>query len=50
MNKEIISINLRLPVNIHKNIKNLAELDDRSLNNYIIKVLESHIKEKSPKE
>lgn len=50
MKSDVVKLMLRLPTNIHQQIVELAEKDNRSMNNYIVRVLESHIKEKSPKE
>jgi predicted HicB family RNase H-like nuclease len=41
--KNIIKFSLRIPEQIHNQLKELADKDSRSLNNYIIKVLEEHI-------
>lgn len=40
----VLKFSLRMPEDIHTEIKKLADQDDRSLNNYIVKVLENHIK------
>jgi predicted HicB family RNase H-like nuclease len=50
MKQNVVKLMLRLPEDVHKKIVELAEKDKRSMNNYIVRVLESHIKEISPKE
>jgi len=42
---EITKFSLRLPKDLNLKLKELADKDSRSLNNYIIKVLEEHVKQ-----
>ena len=40
---EVAKFSLRLPKELNLKLKQLADKDSRSLNNYIIKVLEEHV-------
>lgn len=42
--KKEVNTRLRLPIQLHRKLKELAEEDNRSLHNYIIHSLENHIK------
>jgi hypothetical protein len=41
--KDEVSTRLRLPSKLHHTLGVLADLDDRSLHNYMIKVLQDHV-------
>lgn len=41
---DFLRFSLRIPTETHKSLKELADQDNRSLNNYIIKVLDNHVK------
>lgn len=43
MSKNIVPMTLRLPVELHKELKELAEIDNRSLHNFIITTLEKEV-------
>jgi hypothetical protein len=43
VSEDISKFVVRIPANLHERIKMLADRDNRSMNNYIIKVLEEHI-------
>lgn len=47
---EITKFSLRLPKELNLKLKELAEKDSRSLNNYIIKVLEEHVNKMEQKQ
>jgi hypothetical protein len=40
---DTIKFSLRIPTNLHSDLKELADRDMRSLNMYILKVLETHV-------
>jgi predicted DNA-binding protein len=42
MSKLVVATNIRLPIKLHRELKKLAEQDNRSLHNYMITVLEKH--------
>jgi predicted DNA-binding protein len=41
---DFVRFSLRIPNETHEYLKILADKDDRSLNNYIVKVLDNHVK------
>jgi predicted DNA-binding protein len=43
VSEDISKFVVRIPANLHERIKILADRDNRSMNNYIIKVLEEHV-------
>lgn len=43
---DTIKFSLRIPEDLHSDLKSLADKDERSLNMYILKVLKEHVKEK----
>jgi predicted HicB family RNase H-like nuclease len=47
---EITKFSLRLPKTLNLKLKELADKDSRSLNNYIIKVLEEHVNKMEQKQ
>lgn len=48
MNKTV-KFSLRLPIKLSDELKILAHKDNRSLNNYIITILEKHVNEQKQK-
>lgn len=40
---ETIKFSLRIPTKLHSDLKDMADKDMRSLNMYILKVLETHV-------
>lgn len=41
--KDIVNFSLRMPVELNTELKKLAEKDMRSLNVYILKILQDHV-------
>lgn len=47
MSEDISKFVIRIPSSLHESIKKFADIDDRSMNSYIIKILEDHVQQKS---
>lgn len=43
MSSKIPGITIRLPDDLYEKLDQLAERDDRSLNNYIVRVIRQHV-------